>query len=202
MIRFKDNIFEDYSIDPVTAVITDINGKVKHVYFHGERPVVKIHGFVMPVHQVQAHTAYGYRKGNIVHHNDENILNNALSNLDYDHDQAWHIAHHHPEKHISEETRKEVGARFRGRTSAFKGRTHTEEAKEKNRISHTGKKCSDETKEKMRISHTGKEYSNETRAKHSLKTKGNRWWHNDDGETRFCKECPDGWEQGRLKRKK
>lgn len=79
MIRYRDKVYEDYSIDPVTAVITDKEGNIvsQHIkqgrlYFKG-----------MPVHCIQAHTAWGFKQGYDVHHLDENKLNNALSNLQY-----------------------------------------------------------------------------------------------------------------------
>ena len=55
MIRFKDKILEDYSIDPVTAIITDQNGIVQKTGMHHGRPVFK----GMPVHQIMAHTFFG-----------------------------------------------------------------------------------------------------------------------------------------------
>lgn len=34
MIRIKDKVFEDYFIDPVTAIITDKDGNVKHQWIN------------------------------------------------------------------------------------------------------------------------------------------------------------------------
>lgn len=62
MIRFKNNVFDDYFIDEHTAVITDKNGNVKKYWIsHGGYKAVKIDGIEMLVHQVQAHTKYGYK---------------------------------------------------------------------------------------------------------------------------------------------
>ena len=81
MIRFRDKVFENYFIDPVTAVITDENGIVQPTYIVPSHHYLRFKG--MDVHQIQAHTAYRYIEGYDVHHKDENIFNNALSNLVY-----------------------------------------------------------------------------------------------------------------------
>lgn len=123
MIRYKDKVYEDYFIDEKTAVITDKNGKIKHqsLKVNKKYAEVCIHSIRMYVHIIQAQTKYGYRLNNIVHHKDGNSLNNALSNLDYDHDQSWHLNEEHKPweslkgfKH-SEETRKKMSEAHKGR---------------------------------------------------------------------------------------
>lgn len=111
MIRFKDQIFEEYSIDPVTAVITDKNGveQLVKIYKNG-RPYFKR----MLVHCIMCHTFYGYKTGYDVHHLDENKLNNALSNLVYlTHEE--HIRLHHKDKQKSDETRAKISASMTGK---------------------------------------------------------------------------------------
>lgn len=66
MIRYKDQFFEDYFIDPLTAVITDKNGVVQEIHLHGERPVFK----GMGVHCIMGHTYLGYFKDCCIHHID------------------------------------------------------------------------------------------------------------------------------------
>ena len=62
----------------------------------------------------------------------------------------------------SEEQRKKMESYLAEKGSPFKGKSHTEEAKQKNREKHLGKKASEETKAKMRAARVGvvqKEYT-------------------------------------------
>ena len=52
MIRFRNQRFEDYFIDPVTAVITDKNGIVQPIKMYRGYPFFK----KMAVHRIQMHT--------------------------------------------------------------------------------------------------------------------------------------------------
>ena len=181
MIRYRNQEFKDYFINPYTAVITDINGATIQQYLHHDRPVVRINGEQIPVYCIQAHTYYGWRPDKVVHHIDGNHYNDTLFNLWYEWTQGQHVKFHKPQQFMTDETWENIGAKLKGRVSPFKGCSHTEEANEKNRIAHTGKV-----------------YGEETRKKHSLKTKGNKWWHKDGEKSRFCKEKPgEGWELGR-----
>lgn len=176
MIRFKDQILEDYFIDPVTAVITDQNGVVQETYLHHGRPVFK----GMGIHCIMAHTFYGYRPGYDIHHLDENKLNNALSNLEYL-SRSEHIRLHTKGKEKSDETRTKLSAALKGKTSWNKG-----------------KPFSEETKEKMSAAHKGKPMSEEIRVKISASCKGKHWWHLLSGEAKQAKECPGPeWFPGR-----
>lgn len=85
MIRYKEQVFKDYFIDPETAIITDKNGIVQEQKLHQGRLEFK----GMRVHVIQAWT-YKYKEmkkildetGDVnVHHDDRNPLNNTLSNL-------------------------------------------------------------------------------------------------------------------------
>ncbi len=80
MIRFRDKVYENYFIDPVTALITDENGVEQKTYISSRGWVIFKK---MAVHRIQAHTYYGFMPDKDVHHLDENKLNNALSNLKY-----------------------------------------------------------------------------------------------------------------------
>ena len=143
MIRYKDKVYEDYFIDEKTAVITDKNGKIKHQCYgvNKKYATVSIHSIRMYVHIIQAQTKYGYRPGNIVHHKDGNSLNNALSNLDYDHDQKWHLEEEHKpweslkSAKYSEEVRKKISEAHKGRK-----RIVSEETKRKNSLHNLGRK--------------------------------------------------------------
>lgn len=52
MIRYKNKRFDDYFIDPVTAVITDKNGVIQETYIHQGYYVFK----GMGIHVIQMHT--------------------------------------------------------------------------------------------------------------------------------------------------
>ena len=119
MIRYKDIILEDYFINPVTAIITNLKGEIQKTYIKGGRPHFKCY----KVHEWQVHTHYGWKQGMDIHHIDENKMNNSLSNLVY----LTHSEHskiHKKGKHHSEETKLKIG-------EASKGRRHSEETKRK-----------------------------------------------------------------------
>ncbi len=61
MIRHKDLVFEDYFIDPVTAVITDKDDNVINQWMHQGRLKVSINGHILSVHCIQAHTKWGFK---------------------------------------------------------------------------------------------------------------------------------------------
>lgn len=179
MIRFKDKIFEDYYIDPITAQITDKNGVVQ--------PLTKNYGRLyfkgMKVHQIMAHTYLGYKPKYEVHHLDENKLNNALSNLVY----------------LTKENHTRIHM-----TALL-----TNERKEKLSAAHKGKLKSAETKIKMSKALSGnknpmygKDFSEEHRTKLSEAKKGKSWWNNGI-ESKMSKECPgEGWTKGMKKQRK
>jgi group I intron endonuclease len=77
-------------------------------------------------------------------------------------------------RHPSEETKRKIGLKSRGRPSPMKGRHHTEVAKQKIRVSSTGRKHSEEAKAK--ISLAKQNVSEETRQKLSLASIGRKPW--------------------------
>lgn len=80
MIRLgKDKTLDNYFIDE-NGVITDSNGNVQKtsIYKNGREWFKQV-----PVHRILIYTLYGYKKGYVIHHKDENKLNNSLKNLDY-----------------------------------------------------------------------------------------------------------------------
>ena len=213
MIRFKDIIFEDYFIDPITAVITNSSGEIQKIRLKEGRPFFK----KAHVHQWQVHTHYGYKEGYDVHHLDENILNNALSNLAY----LPHADHRRLHK-ASEETKKKISDALKGRkqqrnpqsNGSMLGKKHSEETKQKIANSHRGKKLSEEHKKKLSEANKGRKLSKESREKvsNSLKNHYNNHpkkygkdspsygyhWYNDGKKNYFKKECPEGCILGRL----
>ena len=118
MIQYKDKIFSEFFIDPVTAVITNSKGEVQKTKIN-ERGRPCFHS--MAIHGIQVHTHLGYKFGMDIHHLDENKLNNSLSNLIYL-TRSEHAKIHG--ENMSEETKLKIG-------EASKGRRHSEETKRK-----------------------------------------------------------------------
>ena len=141
MIRYKDKIFPEYFIDPITAVITNSKGEIQEIKIKDGRPVFKS----MEIHRIQVHTHLGYKKGLAIHHLDENKLNNSLSNLVYL-TPSEHMKIHSETRVFSEETKKKMsevksGERngMFGKTPWNKGRTLSEETKQKMSNAKKGK---------------------------------------------------------------
>lgn len=79
MIRYKNKVFNDYFIDPITAIITDKDGNVQKTYIKNGRTFWK----GKQIYKIQMHTHNGYIKNMSVHHIDQNKLNDSLTNLVY-----------------------------------------------------------------------------------------------------------------------
>ena len=187
MIRYKDTILENYSIDPVTAVITNSKGEVQETKIKDGRPYFKS----MAIHKIQAHTYYGYKKDYDIHHIDKNKLNNLLFNLVYL-TKSEHAKIH--VKNMSEETKKKMSEAKKGNTCRL-GTKHSEETKRKMSEAAKGRTSSEETKQKLSKSHKGKTSGN--------KGKRYKWINNrvDEKYIQFNDEIPEGFIRGRLKRK-
>lgn len=196
MIRFKEKEFKEFNIDPVTAIITDQNGVVQETYMHQGRPVFKR----MKIHQIMAHTFYGYKPGYDVHHLDENKLNNALSNLMYlAHDEHSRL---HSEgnaymlgKHHSEESKAKMSAAKKGKSPWNKDKQCPSETKAKISTALKGKQFSAEHKAKLSAAKKGKptwikgkHLSEESKAKMSAANKGKTPWNKGK---HFSKESKD-----------
>lgn len=217
MIRFKNKIYEDYFIDPETAVITDKNGIVQetkinrkgYITFKGEQ-----------VHRIQMWSHVGYKPRLHIHHIDQNKLNNSLSNLIYL-TKAEHMKIHHPNgipHEITEEERYKRGNAFRGKkfTEEHKRRisesnigkhNHSEEAKK--RISELTKAAmTEEVREKISKANRGKSawnkgknMSEESKAKIRDKIKGKIICNNGIKNIYADKDnIPKGFVKGRLKK--
>ena len=110
MIKFKETIFNKWSICPATGDIFDsVTGKVQKTRLHHGRPVFK----AMGIHTIMAHTYLNYFKRCVVHHKDNNKLNNKLNNLEI---MTWA---EHSKLHNS------------GSNNPMSGKHHTNESKSK-----------------------------------------------------------------------
>ena len=108
MIRYKDIILEDYFINPVTAIITNLKGEIQKTKIKCGRPYFK----GKSVRQWQVHTNLGYKQGMDIHHLDENKFNNSLSNLIYL-TRSEHAKIHG--KNMSEETKRKLSEATKGK---------------------------------------------------------------------------------------
>lgn len=113
------------------------------------------------------------------------------------------ILHTNPmkgKKH-SEEARKKMSEKRKGRTGPNKGKHFSEEWKKKIGESSKGRHLSEEAKRKIREANTGKVFSEEHKKKLSKtaseRNKG-RHWYNNGTEQVFRFECPEGFVFGRL----
>ena len=223
MIRYKDKIFPEYFIDPVTAIITNSKGEIQETYLNQGRLIFKGH----KVYEWQMHTYLGYKKGFDIHHLDHNKMNNALSNLVY----LTHSEHSKIHgKNMSEETKLKIGEASKGKklsdetkrkmSEAQKGnknmlgKHHSEESKQKMSEAAKGRIFSEETKQKISEAKKGnknmlgKHHSEESKQKMSEAHKGNtsnvkdRIWVNNGVISKMvkCEEIPTGFIRGRLKK--
>ena len=107
----------------------------------------------------------------------------------------------------SDIARLKMSLRTSGENNRFYGKHHTEETKaiisEKAKGANNGmyhKTHTPEVKEKLRQLKLGTHHSEETKEKFSKERKTRKWWTNHEIE-KHCKNCPDGFESGRLKKK-
>lgn len=119
MIRFRNYIIWDLFINPETGMITDCDGNVLEERICRGRPYVNLTKYVKErcqpgVHEVQAHTKYGYIKGYDAHHIDENKLNNDLYNLAYIPHEEHKRLHNLTE---SDNTKKKRKASLKGKNT-------------------------------------------------------------------------------------
>lgn len=210
MIRFKDRVFEDYFIDPVTAVITDKQGTILKPHLRYGRKCVSIHGIRMFVYQINAHTYYGYDNTKIIHHIDENKLNDSLDNLKYLTNSEHCSLHSHrkwsdsSKKKISDTWKNKIKNCETGKWKPWQGNNPM--------IGHS---CFDYMtpeeieayRKNMSIATTGekngmygKHHSDETRKKLSEANKGFHWYNNGVISIQSKVELSGEWVKGMLKR--
>lgn len=80
-------------------------------------------------------------------------------------------------KILTEETKIKISLASKGRPSWIKGKTHSEETKQKIRLTNTGRVHSQETKDKISVSHIGKTHTKEAKKKMSESSKGQIAWN-------------------------
>ena len=183
MIKYRDKIFPDFFIDPITAIITNSKGEIQKTCIHkNERQYFKGHA----IYEWQVHTHYGYKKGLVIHHLDGNKFNNSLSNLVYL-NRNEHTKLHNKGKHYSEEAKRKL-------SEAMKGKHRSEETKQKISEAMKGKHHSEEAKRKI-----GEAMKGENHPLYGTKFK---WINNGIVNKRVqCdEEIPEGFSRGRLKK--
>ena len=95
-----------------------------------------------------------------------------------------------------------------GKIGAFTGKHHTNETRQKMSVNNgrfwKGKTMSEETRQKISNTLKGRIFSEETRKKIALAKRGNHnvkglhWWNNGISN-KYCRECPgEEWKRGRL----
>lgn len=199
MIKYKEKEFEDYNIDPLTAVITDKNGIEQQIKINKKgRPMFK----GIPVHQLMMHTFYGYKKGYDIHHLDENKLNNALSNLVYL-TPSEHSHLHNSDQQFLERKRKACKETWANPELRKLDAELVKKAFEKNEFfsekqaEYALKGWANEEKRKERIENMKKSWTPERRKKHAERLKTCKWFRHPDGRSKFCQNSPGpDWELG------
>mgnify|MGYP001772171761 CR=1 FL=1 len=97
---------------------------------------------------------------------------------------------------------------FFGKIGAFTGKHHTNETRQKMSVNNgrfwKGKTMSEETRQKISNTLKGRIFSEETRKKIALVKRGNHnvkglhWWNNGISN-KYCRECPgEEWKRGRV----
>lgn len=203
MIKFRDKILENYSIDPETAVITNSKGEIQETSIRKGRPCFHC----MEIHKIQVHTKYGYKPGYDVHHLDENKMNNSLSNLVYlthsEHSKI-HSKGKFKGKTLSEEHKQKLSEAKKGAKNPNYGKQFSDEHKNKLSAALKGRQFSEETKLKISAAQKGKQLSEEHKQKISEALKGKRFkWINNGIKQRripFDEEIPEGFKRGMLKK--
>ena len=198
MIRIRNEVFNDYFIDPETAIITDKNGIVQETTIKDGRRYWK----GAPVYKIQMHTHKGYVPKMAIHHLDKNKLNDALSNLMYVSNKE-HADFHSEELSQGYERTDEIKQKISASVKKIMTPEYRKEISEKTKAAMT-----EEVREKLRKLrlgkspwNKGKKHTEETREKIRKSCCGFFWWTN--GETNvYSRECPDGFYRGRTIKKR
>lgn len=120
------------------------------------------------------------KKGEVIHHKNEDILDDYINNLEKM-KVSEHITFHHKNKVVGIKTKEKMSKAQSGSKNPMYGKKHTEETREKLSETHKGKIFSKGTKEKLsrakkgsKNPNYGKTLSKETREKMSKAQKRRR----------------------------
>ena len=94
---------------------------------------------------------------------------------------------------VSDTTRKKISEKNKGKAGWNKGKNLSEETRKSISLKTKGRKLSEETKQKIREGNIGKKKPSK-----SLALKGTHWYNNGIIQIQ-AKECPEGFNPGRLK---
>ena len=136
----KDKVDESFNI-LADGTIVNLKREKQKIHVHHDRPV--FHNVM--VHQIQMWTNYGWRDGRkwVIHHKDENKLNNSLSNLIFM-TRSEHSFLHFNEK--SQLQKNNFYFYWKGKDSPIKGMKFSEEVRKNMSLAHIGKKPSNKGK--------------------------------------------------------
>lgn len=132
-LKFKNKVYEDYLIDE-NGIIYDLNNIPQKTYLYKNRPLFKAHG----VHKYVIHSFIGYVEDKVIHHINEDKLDNSLSNLVYM-DPGEHMKLHKSGKtpwnkgikmDLSEEARKKMSDAKKGKRSNSYGKPRSQTTKD------------------------------------------------------------------------
>ena len=133
----KDKVDERFNI-LVDGTIVDLEGNIQELKIH--------QGYLefnhVGVHKIQIWSNFGWKDGHkfVIHHIDENKLNNSLSNLKIL-SHAHHTYLHKKGKswYMSKEGKKNISKATKGENNPMYGKHHSEKSKQKIREDHKGR---------------------------------------------------------------
>lgn len=212
MIRFKDEVFENYECDEEIGKIKSKDGVILEEHLLKERPYVYLEHLtkygikkkLYPVHAIICHTLYGYKIGYDVHHLNEDKTDNRIVNLVYiTHAEHGNITRQKYAKKWRDEHREEflkncskagkIGMQHQSQDFHSKGGKAGIKALLNYYKTITPEKCAELRRKSFEAA-----LKNGNLMKALHRRKGMHLWNNGERET-FSFECPgEGWVKGRL----